>query len=72
MLAFDLMIEGLEDYSVLSQRFLAALMERGCLLQAANAGRTVRILPNYLVEVSEIDLFVDTLRDVSRLDSFST
>jgi 4-aminobutyrate aminotransferase-like enzyme len=66
MLAFDLMADGLEDYSDLSQRFLAALMERGCLLQAANAGRTMRLLPNYLVETEEIDLFVDTIRDVLR------
>jgi 2,2-dialkylglycine decarboxylase (pyruvate) len=64
MLAFDLNVDGMADYSVLSERFLSALLQRGCLLQAANAGRTIRLLPNYLVERSEIDLFIKTVRDV--------
>ncbi len=64
-------VEGLADYSALSDRFLAALLDRGCLLQAGNAGRTVRLLPSYLVERSEIDLFVDTVRDVLTEDGIS-
>jgi 2,2-dialkylglycine decarboxylase (pyruvate) len=70
MLSFDLMPDGRDDYADLSKRFLAALLDRGCLLQAANAGRTMRLLPNYLVENEEIDLFVDTVRDVVRREDF--
>jgi 4-aminobutyrate aminotransferase-like enzyme len=64
MLAFDLDVDGVVDYSVLSERFLAALLQRGCLLQAANAGRTMRVLPNYLIERTEFDLFIEAVRDV--------
>jgi 2,2-dialkylglycine decarboxylase (pyruvate) len=71
MLAFDLSIDGLPDYSALSRGFLTALLERGCLLQAANAGRTIRLLPSYLIETDEIDFFVDMVREVASLDSFS-
>ena len=71
MLAFDLMVPDLDDYSAISGRFLAELLEDGRLLQAANAGRTMRLLPNYLVETSEIDQLVDSVREVLRRGDFS-
>ncbi len=71
MLAFDLSIDGLPDYSLLSQSFLAALLERGCLVQAANSGRTIRLLPSYLIEMNEIDQFIDAVREIASLKSFS-
>lgn len=70
MLAFDLHPAALERYPELSSRFVAALMERGCLLQACNAGQTMRLLPNYLVKEEEIDLFVDTVREVLEQEDF--
>lgn len=71
MLAFDLDVDGLPDYSALSQRFLAALLERGCLVQAGNSGRTVRLLPSYLIETDEIDQLINAVREVASLSSFS-
>jgi 4-aminobutyrate aminotransferase-like enzyme len=71
MLAFDLSLDGLPDYSRLSRSFLAALLVRGCLLQAANSGRTIRLLPSYLIDADEIDFFVKTVREVARLEEFS-
>jgi 4-aminobutyrate aminotransferase-like enzyme len=71
MLGFDLVGDALPDNSVLSRDFLAALLKRGCLMQATNAGRTIRILPNYLIETNEIDQFIDAVREVALLKDFS-
>jgi 2,2-dialkylglycine decarboxylase (pyruvate) len=70
MLAFDLVSDHQVDCSLLSERFLAALLNRGCLAQAANAGRTIRLLPSYLITTTEIDQFIDAVQEVSSDVSF--
>jgi 4-aminobutyrate aminotransferase-like enzyme len=64
MLGFDLVSDDANDQVEVSQRFLEAMLERGCLLQTGNGGRTVRLLPNYLVTTDEIDFVVEAIRDV--------
>lgn len=71
MLGFDLIGDGLPDNPELTHNFLAALLKRGCLTQATNAGRTIRILPSYLIETSEIDEFIETVREVALLKELS-
>ena len=70
MLGFDLVSDDANDFLEVSQRFLEALLDRGCLLQTGNGGRTVRLLPNYLVTTGEIDLVVGAIRDVLTHDGF--
>ncbi len=69
MLGFDLSDDELPEGSQLSSQFLASLLQRGCLVQAANSGRTIRLLPSYLIEKDEIDFFISTVREVAAMSS---
>lgn len=63
MIAFDLnenlFINGKNPGSEL----IARLLSRGIIIQCIDRGRTFRVLPNYLISMDEIDLFVENLRE---------
>lgn len=57
MAAFDIDDTVITDYRRFSTLFSKELEKSGVLIQAIRQGRTFRVMPNYLVSISEIDFF---------------
>lgn len=71
MLGFDLNFEGISDYRPVFTKINALAMEKGLILQATNGGRTIRFLPSYLIDYSEIDLCISILDEIIGNNRFS-
>lgn len=64
MLGVDLWFDGLEDYRSIAKVLYNAMLKRNVIIQSTNAGKTLRFLPSYIIELSEIDDALHTLDDV--------
>lgn len=58
---FNLALNGDEDTKVSGDRFCRLALQHGVLLQHCNNGQTIRLLPNYRIENSEIDYLCERL-----------
>ncbi|MGD8777573.1 MAG: aspartate aminotransferase family protein [Ignavibacteria bacterium] len=61
MTGFNLYREGLSNYKQLGEEFCSKVLEHGVMLQHCNNGRTIRFLPNYLIEKTDIDYLIEKL-----------
>jgi acetylornithine aminotransferase len=64
MLGVDIWFEGIEDYRSISRELYNIMLKKNIIIQSTNAGKTLRFLPNYTIELSEIDAALNTLNDV--------
>jgi acetylornithine/succinyldiaminopimelate/putrescine aminotransferase len=53
MLGADLAFESVQDYRPLYKRLSQKMMERGVIIQGTNGGKTLRFLPDYLMETAD-------------------
>jgi len=61
MCGFNLFVEGAIDYKEVGSEFCSIALESGLMLQHCNNGQTIRLLPNYIIEKSDIDYLCRTL-----------
>jgi 4-aminobutyrate aminotransferase-like enzyme len=61
MTGFNLCIDGVDDYKTIGDDFIARALKNGLILQHCNNGRTIRLLPNYLISVADIDYLNEML-----------
>lgn len=64
MLGVDLVFDGVSDYRDLYKIIYRKMMDRGVIIQGTNGGRTLRFLPDYLIDKESIDFAIMTLNDV--------
>ena len=55
MCGFDLFVDGVQDYRDTGDLFCRHALENQVLLQHCNNGRTIRLLPNYVIGTEQID-----------------
>ncbi len=61
MCGFNLDIPGVQDSKKAGSEFCRIALENGVLLQHCNNGQTIRLLPNYMIEESDIDYLCERL-----------
>ena len=61
MLGAELYFEGVENYRNIYHEIYTEMMHRGVMIQGTNGGRTLRFLPDYLIDRKDIDLALHTL-----------
>jgi len=64
MFGADLFFDGVSDYRAIYADLNARMMEHGVLLQGTNGGRTLRFLPDYLIDVDAVGEAFDILGSV--------
>lgn len=64
MLGAELYFEGVKNYRNIYHAIYTEMMHRGVMIQGTNGGMTLRFLPDYLIEKTDIDLALDTLDQV--------
>lgn len=62
MLGADLDMPGVSDYREYYAELSKRAVQNGVIIQGTNGGRTLRFLPDYRIEYSDIDLCVDVLK----------
>lgn len=62
MLGADLDMPGVSDYRSYYAQLSKRAVEEGVIIQGTNGGRTLRFLPDYRIEYSDIDLCIDVLK----------
>ena len=60
MLGADLSFET-DDYREIYKHLYRRMMEHGIIIQGTNGGQTLRFLPDYLIEIADINSAVDIL-----------
>ncbi len=68
LVGFDFAVPGLSDYRQLGVDFRRHMCYNGVLVQGTNGGKTIRLLPSYLITKEEIDQFLSVL--VRTLENF--
>lgn len=61
MCGFNLYADKITDYKNFGENFCKIALKEGIMLQHCNNGRTIRLLPNYIIEKNDIDFFVSKL-----------
>jgi 4-aminobutyrate aminotransferase-like enzyme len=64
MLGIDLHFNGVEDYRNIYKNIYNNMLKRNVIIQGTNGGKTIRFLPDYLIELSDIDFALNTLNEV--------
>lgn len=64
MLGAELYFEGVQNYRNIYHQIYTEMMHRGVMIQGTNGGRTLRFLPDYLIEKKDITFALDTLDQV--------
>lgn len=64
MLGAELYFEGVQNYRNIYHQIYTEMMHRGVMIQGTNGGRTLRFLPDYLIEKKDIEFALDTLNQV--------
>ncbi|MDR2929320.1 MAG: aspartate aminotransferase family protein [Propionibacteriaceae bacterium] len=72
MLGVDLRFDGVTNYRAIYHRLSELMMERGVLLQGTDGGHTLRFLPDYLIEVSDVAWALRTLAETLQSDELAT
>lgn len=63
MLGIDLCFD-VDDYKGIYNRLSRVMMDNGVIIQGTNGGKTLRFLPDYLIEYEVIDHALDTLSQI--------
>ncbi len=58
---FNLYFKNVDDYNPYGDKFCELALEYGLMLQHCNNGKTIRLLPNYIIEKKDIDLLIEKL-----------
>ncbi len=61
MLGCELYYDGISNYRGIYGKLYETMMRKGVIIQGTNGGHTLRFLPDYLIEHSDIDKALDTL-----------
>ncbi len=64
MLGAELYFEGVQNYRNIYHQIYTEMMCRGVMIQGTNGGRTLRFLPDYLIEKKDITFALETLDQV--------
>lgn len=64
MLGAELYFEGVQNYRNIYHQIYTEMMHRGVMIQGTNGGRTLRFLPDYLIEKKDITFALETLDQV--------
>jgi 4-aminobutyrate aminotransferase-like enzyme len=64
MLGIDLHFDNLENYRNIYKIIYNNMLRKNVIMQGSNAGKTIRFLPNYLIELSDIDFALNVFNEV--------
>lgn len=71
MLGAELFFAGVRNYRHIYHLIYEEMIRRGVIIQGTNGGRTLRFLPDYLIEKEDIDFALDTLDNVLMAQDWS-
>ncbi|WP_129033859.1 aspartate aminotransferase family protein [Clostridium tetani] len=64
MLGVDIELENVHNYRPIYKKIHNEAQKRGLIIQGTNGGKTLRFLPSYLIDYSEIDLCIAILKEI--------
>jgi 4-aminobutyrate aminotransferase-like enzyme len=64
MLGIDLNFDKVDNYKNIYKNLYNNMLKKNVIIQGTNGGKTLRFLPNYLMELSDIDFALNTLNEV--------
>jgi 4-aminobutyrate aminotransferase-like enzyme len=70
MLGLDLYFDGVNNYREIYKHLSEKMTDKGVIIQGTNGGMTLRFLPDYLISKESIDLAIDTLEDVLKIEEW--